>query len=84
MIDDWKNTDSQVVNLASQNLLVDPNCDISSPSLCNDDVIDDGGPGEDTIPAVIGGIVATIVLVCIAVIIVAVIALIVKKHSSRV
>ena len=79
MIDEWKNTGSRVVNLVSQNLLIDASCDIQSPSLCNDDVIEDG---VDVVPAVIGGIVAILVVVCITVIALAVVIAIIKKNSS--
>ena len=79
MIDEWKNSGSRVVNLASQNLLVDASCDIRSSSLCNDDVIEDG---VDLIPAVTGGIVAILVLICITVIALAVVIAIIKKNSS--
>lgn len=79
MIDVWKNSGSRVVNLASQNLLVDASCDIRSPTLCNDDVIEDG---VDIIPAVIGGIVAILVLICITVIGLAVVIAVVKRNSS--
>lgn len=79
MIDEWKNTGSRVVNLVSQNLLIDASCDIRSPSLCNDDVIEDG---VDVVPAVIGGIVAILVVVCITVIALAVVIAIIKKNSS--
>ena len=79
MIDEWKNTHSRVVNLVSQNLLIDASCDIRSPSLCNDDVIEDG---VDVVPAVIGGIVAIFVVVCITVIALAVVIAIIKKNSS--
>ena len=83
MIDEWKNTGSRVVTLAAQNLLVDPSCDIRSLALCNDDVVrGDGGPGVDVIPVVIGGIVATLVLVCITVVALAVVIAIVRKRSS--
>ena len=82
MIEEWKNAGSQVVNLASQNLLVDPSCDIRSPTLCNDDIIEDGGPGVDVIPVVIGGIVAILVLVCVIVIALAVVIAIVRKNNS--
>ena len=82
MIEEWKNAGSQVVNLASQNLLVDPSCDIRSPTLCNDDIIEEGGPGVDVIPVVIGGIVAILVLVCVTVIALAVVIAIVRKNNS--
>ena len=79
MIDEWKNSGSQVVNLASQNLLIDQACDIRSSSLCNDDVVEDG---IDVIPVVIGGIVAILILICITVIALAVAIAIIKKNNS--
>ena len=82
MIDKWKNVGSQVVNLASQNLLIDPSCDIRSPILCNDDIVEDGGPSVNVIPAMIGGIVAVLVLICITVTALAVVIAIVRKNSS--
>ena len=80
VIDEWKNSGRQMVNLVSQNLLIDASCDIRSPSLCNDDVIEDG-MDVNIIPAVIGGVVAIFFLVCITVIALAII-IIVKKKSS--
>ena len=81
VIDEWKNSESQVVNLVSQNLLIDPSCDIRSSSLCNDDVIEDG-MDINIIPAVIGGIVAIFFLVCVTVIALAIITIIKKKSST--
>ena len=80
VIDEWKNSGSQMVNLVSQNLLIDASCDIRSPSLCNDDVIEDG-MDVNIIPAVIGGVVAIFFLVCITVIALAIITIIKKKSS---
>ena len=80
IIDDWKNSGRQMVNLVSQNLIIDASCDIRSPSLCNDDVIEDR-MDINIIPAVIGGVVAIFFLVCITVIALAII-IIVKKKSS--
>jgi hypothetical protein len=79
VIDEWKNSGSQVVNLVSQNLLIDASCDIRSPSLCNDDVIEGG---VDIVPAVIGGVVAIIVIICVTVVALATVITIIKRKSS--
>lgn len=81
IIDDWKNSGRQMVNLVSQNLIIDASCDIRSPSLCNDDVIEDG-MDVNIIPAVIGGVVAIFFLVCITVIALAIIVIVKKKSST--
>ncbi len=79
VIDEWINSGGQVVNLVSQNLLVDTDCDIRSPSLCNDDVIEGG---MDVVPAVIGGVVAIIVIICVTVVALATVITIIKRKSS--